>query len=493
MNRSEKWQEHLRSMIVGILLLILICLCVIYILSFSGVEEFEFSAQDMEAVSNESIRYQYLDYWKQDFVSPAFIGFSWKKSGENVGFHTLGGENPEVYQSILPFFEKLFGNEGTMKKLSQKEGESLFRSLLKSSYIYVSYACDLPTSVIRSFTEEADFSGESGEYIREILIVPEEYLWQTEIRTPTGETEETVLYSFYAIARDQAGNYYRYSTSYLPKNPTDIAFHTNFYLTYNEAEDALPYEFAYVLKQDDFLQKINFSEKVTDTTVIPLQNPSYSAPVVFAESRIANGTDMHPILESFYMNPEQTTSYTDENGVVFYFDEGQTVSVSPTGELQYSSHGTQGISLETLFGWHTGETEYGFFDYLGAALIASHQLREAHAHTNCTLYLAGIDYDGNALTIRFGYAAGGFPLFFNGEPTIMSFTFSGDMMQSAKYRFWTVHMTALVSEAPDFLWTLRTHLADTEEVRYYFYGYYFSKDRSRCGIDILAMPQSKKE
>ncbi|MBQ8497613.1 MAG: hypothetical protein IJ489_09195 [Clostridia bacterium] len=493
MNRSEKWREHLRSMIVGILLLVLICLCVIYILSFSGVEEFEFSAQDMEAVSNESIRYQYLDYWNRDFVSPAFIGFSWKKLGDNVGFYTLGGENEDVYQSVLPFFEKLFGKEGEMEKLSRNAGEKLFHSLMKGSYIYLSYACDLPTSVICSLTEEADFSGESGEYISEILIVPEEYLWQTEIQTLTGETEKTVLYSFYAVARDRAGNYYRYSTKFLPKTPTDIAFHTNFYLTYNEAEDCLPYEFAYVLKQDDFLQKTNFSEKVTDTTIIPLGNISHSAPVVFAESRIASGTDMNPILENFYMNPEQTTSYTDENGVIFYFDEGQTVSVAPGGTLHYSSHGPQGISLETVFGWHTGEKEYAFFDYLGAALIASHQLKDAHSKTNCKLYLAGIDYDGEALTIRFGYAAGGFPLYFNGEKTIMSFTFSGDMMQSAEYRFWTVHMTALVSEAPDFLLTLRAHLDVADEQKRYFYGYYFSKERSRVGIDVLSIPQTEKE
>ncbi len=494
MTKKEKWGEHLKSLAVGVLLLILICLCVIYILSFSGAKAFEFSAEDMEAVSNESIRYQYLDYWKNDFASPAFIGFSSKKDGDNVGFYTLGGANEKVYESVLPFLEKLFGEEGEMQTLSSEEGEILFHALLKGNYIYLSYACDLPTALLYSMTGKSEaFESEMGQYVSEILIVPEEYLWKAEIETPAGKLTETALYSFYAVARDQSGNYYQYTTTFLPKETSDIAFHTNFYLTYNEAEDSLPYEFACVIKKDGFMEDNGFSQKVSDTTVIPLQNASYSAPVVFAESRIASGADINPILESFFMNPEKTTSYTDENGVIFYFDEGQNVSVSPNGTLLYTSHGTDGISLETLFGRHTEEKVYGVFDYLGAALIASHQLQQVSSRTNCTLYLSGIDYDGENLTIRFGCAAAGFPLYFNGEKDLISFTFSEDILKSAQYRFWTVHTTALVSEAPDFLWNLRAHILEDPDPAKYFYGYYFSKQQSRSGVSILTQTQPKGE
>lgn len=489
MTRFEKIREHLKSIAVGFLLLVLICLCIVYILSFSGVEDFEFSADDMEAVSSESIRYQYLDYWNSSLTSPSFIGFSWKKQGDNIGFYTLGGENAKVYQSILPFFEKLFGSEGETKKLSSEEGEMLFHSLLKGNYIYLSYACDLPVSLIFSMTgETASFGGGSGEYISEILIVPEEYLWKAEIKGLSGEPFETVLYSFYAVARDKAGNYYRYSTEFLPKEPDDIAFHTNFYLTYNKAENRFPYEFAYLWEKDTFMQENGFSEKVADTTVIPLSGTSYPTPIVFAESRIASGSDVAPILESFFMNPEKATSYTDDNGTVFYFDEGKNISIAPNGVLRFSSHGAEGISLGTLFGWHTGEEVYDVFDHFGAALIASHKLKQAHSQTNCDLYISGVYYDGTDLKICFGYAVAGLPLYFNGEKDIMSFTFSADTLHSAEYRFWTVHTTAYTSEAHDFLWTLRSYILTEEEANRYFYGYYFSKNQSRTGAEILKTP-----
>ena len=58
MDRSEKIKEHLKSIACGILLLTMICLCVVYILSFSGAVEYDFSKNDMEALSSESIRYQ---------------------------------------------------------------------------------------------------------------------------------------------------------------------------------------------------------------------------------------------------------------------------------------------------------------------------------------------------------------------------------------------------------------------------------------------------
>lgn len=488
MTKKEKWREHLRSLAVGVLLLILICLSVIYILSFSGAEDHEFSAEDMEAVSSESTRYQYLDYWNSNYIAPSFIGFSSKKHGENIGFHTLGGANADVYESVSPFIEKLFGSEGESELLSPEKGSSLFHALLKGDYIYVSYICDLPSSLILSMTQDDVFNGDTGEYIRELLIVPSEYLWKKSVPTPNGETVLSDLYSFYALARDSQGNYYRYTTEYLPTDGESIAFHTNFYLTYNEAENRLPYEFAYLWQQDTFLRENGFSEKVSDTTVIPLSGAPYEAPIVFAESRIASGTDINPILESFFMNPEKITSYTDDLGTVFYFDEGRNISISTDGDLLFSAHGEEGIPLETLFGWKTGEETYDAFDHIGASIIAAERLREAHTPTNCKPYISGIHYDGEKLTVSFGYAAGGMPIYFNGNNDIISFSFSADTLQSAEYRFWTVHTTALTDKAPDLAWSLRSYLLTEEKQQYYFYGYYFSNQQSRTGADILKIP-----
>ena len=204
---------------------------------------------------------------------------------------------------------------------------------------------------------------------------------------------------------------------------------------------------------------------------------------------MAGDSDIHNILEAFFMNPEKVSSYTDEKGIHYYFDEGKTVSVEPDGILHYSSHETDGISLEMLFGWNSGEEEYDIFDYFGAAFIAAHTLRKAYSQTNCDLYISGIYYDGADLKICFGYAAAGFPLYFNGASDMMSFTFSADMLKSAEYHFWTVHTTAYVSDLPDLVWTLRSVLPEEEEQQRYFYGYHFSKNQTRTGAEILGIPQ----
>ncbi len=490
MLKFEKWREHLKSLLVGLLLLTLICLCVIYILSFSGAENFEFSKEDMEAVSNESIRYQYLDYWNTSLVSPAFIGFSAKPSGDNIGFYTLGGEHEEIYQSVYPFLEKLFGKEGAVSPLEESAGEKLFHSLLKGNYIYLSYACDLPTSLLLSMAGETPiFESDVSEYIREILIVPKEYLDKKEIYDPSGTLKETTIYSFYAVARDSEGNYYRYETSFVPTKPDDIAFHTNFYSTYTEIENHLTYEFAYLQKQDAFWERNRFSEKVTDTTILPLPETTYRSSLVFAESRMPGNTDIKRLMEAFYINPEKVSSYTDEHGILYYFDEGKSITVEPSGVLRYASPELDGISLSMLFDWNTGETEYDVFDYFGAAFVASRSLQKAYSQANCPLYISGIYYDGTNLTVCFGYAAAGLPLYFNGESDVLRFTFTGDMLKEAEYHFWTVSPTAYVAELQDVLWSLRSQILQTESRHRYVCGYYFSKAQIRVGAEILKIEE----
>lgn len=489
MSFSEKMREYIKNAIIGILLLILICLFVIYILAFSGVSAYEFSKDDMEAVSSESVQYQYLDYWDISFASPSFIGFSAKAYGDNIGFYTLGGENADIYAEILPFLDQLLSRNGIVERLEEKKGLEMFHSLLKGDYIYLSYACDLPTSFILAMAkDDAVFDGYMGQYVSEILIVPEHHLWVAEMETASGYPQHRDCYSFYAVARDREGNYYRYSPSLMPTKQKDLTFHTNFYQTYNTSEQAMSYEFACLWKTDGFFEQYGFSEKVSDTTVISFDHSAYTAPIVFAETRIPNGADMDAVLEAFFMNPEMVSSYIDENGTVFYFDEGRNLSVSSSGKLAYTAPDVGGISLETLFGWHTSGHEYSIFDYLGASLVAGNQMQNAYTKTNCHRYISDISYDGSTLTISFGYASAGLPLYFNGNASVMSFSFSGGRIREAEYHFWTIHQTANMAGAPDFLWALRSYLLKSEQICDYIYGYHFSKNQTRCGMEIIEKP-----
>ncbi|MBE6665212.1 MAG: hypothetical protein E7603_03185 [Ruminococcaceae bacterium] len=479
--KQEKIREFFKSMTLGVLLVALVCLCVIYIVSFSGAKAYAFTKQDMERISKGSLRTEYLSHWDVSFASPAFMGFSSKQNGENIGFYTLGGENAEVYETVFPFFEKLFGIEGYIEAMPSQDGETLFHALLKGDYIYLSYACDLPVSVIVSMTDEsAVYEGTSDVYIRELLIVPKDYLRKTALY---GEENRLAIYSFYALARDSRGNYYRCSTDFIPADDGDVSFHTNYYLTYTKAENRVPYEFAHVWKADGFFSENGFSEKVTDTSVIPLT--FMASPMIFSEPHTLEKKEMHTLLEIFSLNPEKASSYKHENGNVFYFDEGKHLCFQPDGIMIYNLYETEPLPLEEIFPWGLAKEDYGTADYLVASFLMLEALTGAHGETDCDFYLSGIYYDGEILRISFGSSACGLPVSFEGQTDMLTFEFSAGKLQSAKYCFRAVRKTEDTRPAQDFIWTLRTLILKNEECRRYFYGYYVSDKQSYFDVLVL--------
>ncbi|MBQ3490264.1 MAG: hypothetical protein IJA86_06720 [Clostridia bacterium] len=486
MIEREKIREIFKSIVLCILLVALVCLCVVYILSFSGAKTYEFTKNDMEKISEGSLRTEYLSHWDVSFASPAFVGFSSKNEGENIGFYTLGGENAEVYAEVFPLFEKLFGKDGYSEKLDAREGETLFRSLLAGDYIYLSYASDLPLSVIVSMTDrEAVYQGMSDEYISELLIVPKDYLGK--IVSDEDETRETDIYSFYALARDSHGNYYRYSTEFIPANGRDPAFHKNYYLTYIKAENRLPYEFACVWEADDFFTENGFSKKVKDTSVIPLTG--ISRPTVFSESYMMTETEMADLLEVFSLNPEKASSYAEENGNIFYFEKGKHLCFQPNGVMIYNLHNTEPLPLENIFPWSFAKEDYGTADYLVASFLMVKALSEANAETECDFYISGIYYDGETLKICFGYAVSGLPVYFEGQTDMIVFEFSSGVLQTAEYCFRIVQKTSETRAAQDFVWALRSLILKNEESRRYFYGYYVSEKQSYFDVLVLEEKQ----
>ncbi len=477
MIKREKIREWIKSITLGILLVALVCLCVVYILSFSGAHAYEFTKDDMEGISQESLRVKYLSYWKASFSAPAFIGFSSKNDGENIGFYTLGGENTEVYQSVFPFFEKLFGKEGYSERMESAEGEALFHALLNGDYIYLSYACDLPLSVIVSMTDEnAAYQGTSDVYISELLIAPKELL-----------THTSQGYSFYALARDSRGNYYRYSTDFSSFEEGDAAFHKNYYLTYTKAENRLPYEFACIWEEDGFLMENGFSRKIKDTSVIPLCALSY--PTVFSEAYVMKEKETNALLEAFSLNPEKASSYKEDSGNIFYFDKGKHLCFQPDGFMVYNLHHTEPLPLDHIFPWNFAKEDYGTADYLVASFLLLETLTEAHGETECDFYISGIRYDGEKLRVNFGYAVSGLPVYFEGQTDAFTLEFSSGVLQSAKYRLRTVKQMPDVGEAQDFLWSLRSLISKNEDCRQYFYGYYVSGKQSYFNVLVLEKTQ----
>ena len=492
MLKKQNLIELLKTVVVVILLVALVCLCVVYMLSYQNMGQYGFTKDTMQMLGGESVKYQYADYFDASYVSPKLIGFSAKKLGENIGFYTLGGANADVYESILPFYEKLFSDAGRIFKLSPEEGEALFSSLLTGDYIYVVYENDLPRDLIYALsTEDVTVSVGDGEYIREVLLVPDRHLYNGVSLTPSGTQVFTAIHTFYAVARDSEGNYYRYTTDFVPSKPTDVSFNTNYYLTYTTTESYFSYALAGQSALDDYFLRYGFREKVTDTTVILQDSGGAVSQKTVSASRFFPNTGMtNGLLGALLMNPEKVTSFTDGAGVRFYYDEGRNLSVSPSGHLAYTAYGAGGLPLSELFEYPTASEAYDLSDYIGASLMLSRSL-EAIAGTKdvYSLFLSGVYSDGKSVTVELGYAIDGMALYFDGFSDVLSLEFEDGTLKSVSYDLRTVPVLQDAQTNFDMLWDLRAVLIESNAKREYAYGYDFrADDTSSMATLIGRMP-----
>ena len=227
----------------------------------------------------------------------------------------------------------------------------LFEEGMTGDFIYLAYENDLPKDLIYSLSLENETAPSStDEYIREILIVPGAHLYDGISLVPSGVQIYTSVYAFYAVARDSLGNFYCYTTEYVPMEASDVSFNTNYYLAYTTIETHFYCDFAGTYESDLYFIRNGFAEKVTDTTVIVedvhdvLPGHTVSASPYYPESSVKNA-----LLAALHMNPEKVTSFTDGSGVRFYYDEGRNASISPNGHIEYTAYGEVGLSLAGLF------------------------------------------------------------------------------------------------------------------------------------------------
>ncbi len=482
-----EWIELFKTIAVLLLMVMLVCLCIIYMLSFQNTGGYTFTKDTMQALGGESVKYQYADHRKPMYVSPKLIGFSAKEKGDNIGFYTLGGENIEIYTSLFPFYEKLFA-EGQMEKLSVEEGEQFFSEGMKKDHIYVVYENDLPKSLIYAMMgKDTMLPSVSGEYIRELMILPDIHLYDGVSSVPSGMKVYTSIYSFYAVAKDSDGNYYRYTTDFRPNAASDVSFNTNYYLTYTMAEDYFSYSYAGELLQDDYFIRQNISEKVTALTVIPEAYMRKSKLSMTAAAPDSAKTSA--LLAALMMNPEQVTSFTDPDGIQFYYEEGRNVSISPAGHLEYTAYGEEGLPLAELFEYHASGEAYDLLDYLGASLLLARSLESTGGTENpCSLYLRGVYTDGNAVTISLGYTADGLPVYLDGDSEILSFEFDAGMLRRVSYDLKHLHKTSEKQINQDLLWMLRFSILKHEERYEYAYGYLLGEGEQRSAEYLAKKP-----
>lgn len=486
--RQENIIEHIKTAAVLLLMVMLVCLCVIYMLSYQGLGQYAFTKDTMQTLGGESVKYQYADYFESSFVSPKLIVFSAKAHGDNIAFYTLGGAHEEIYASLLPFYEKLFSKDGEMTKLSTEQGDALFENLRADDYIYIAYENDLPRDLIYAMSmENAVAASGSQEYIREIMIVPGEHLYDGVSLVPAGMQVYTSVYAFYAVARDSLGNYYCYTTDFVPSTPSDISFNTNYYLTYTTTESYFSCELAGLYALDPYFSREGFEEKVTDTTVI-LDDVHGVFPqnTISISSHYPEVNVMNALLGALLMNPEKVTSFTDGMGVRFFYDEGRNASISPSGHLEYTAYGEEGLPLSDLFEYPAANEIYDLCDYVGASLLLARSLEAAAgAEDVCELFLSGVYSDGNTIAVTLGYAVDGLPIYFGGRSDVLVFEFENGMLKKVSYDLRCIAISKGAQVSADMAWALRSAIAESDVKREYAYGYLFRLDEESVTAELV--------
>lgn len=481
MSKKERILETLKDLLVFVLLVSLVCLCTIHMLSYQGQESPDFTKEQMAAISGDTAKHQYIGYFNESYCLPTFIGISYHERGR-FGFCTEKGL-VTANESLILFYEKLFGENGEVEILSAEEGKILFEeALFGDNYIYASYACDLPKTVIGSMVN-MDTDGMTGEYIREIFIIPDEYIGTGDIRGPMNLLSSgSAIYTFAAIARDSAGNYYRYTTDYVPKLPTDISFNQNFCFAYSTLEGAATYDFAALLETDTYLENMEFSEKVTDTTIVFRNGDALPLSILDVSVEAVDEDLASAYLQALLINPEKASQYTDENGTRFYFDGGRNVIITSDGTLTYSAP-EGGISMEDMFGAHMRDGDVSVYEYIGAALALAKELEAVKNMSDSAPYslaFSDIGYDGEVLSVSIGYRAGGLPVYINGTDDILTVAFSRGSICGVTYHLRAIRGAQGEAKVPQMLWTLRSAIADTDHM----YGYHYAYVITDNAIDV---------
>ncbi len=489
MRKRIAFIELFKTIAVVFLMVTLVCLCVIYMLSYQRTETAVFTKDKMQELSGQSVQYQYADYLEASYVSPKWIGVSAKNFGENLGFFTLGGENEAIVNSVLPFYEKLFSSQGKVEKLTSEVGEPLFESLLADNYIYIAYETDLPKSIIYTlFSENSMLPAISDEYIREIVIAPGRYLYDGISTVPFGTKVYTSVYTFYAMARDSEGNYYRYTTEFSPSKTDDVCFNTNYYLSYTVSDTNFTYEFAGLYEADIGFCAQGFEERTYFTMpVISDSGEAFSGDTVSISTYTPPVQGMEELLLAFLINPERATSYTDAQGTKFYHDEGKNLSVSADGKLEYTSYTGQGLALSSLFEYRSDDESYDVRDYVGASLMLVRALEQSLGEDQeRSLFLSGIYSDGTELSVSFGLAYGGVPIYRNGNAELMRFVFEGGLLKSASCELILLKVSKQLRETVDCIWQLRLALSSNTEKREYGYAYLFDDETESGKITVYS-------
>lgn len=405
------------TFLIFCLLVSLVCLTFVYMFSFKTNNELKFNADDMIALEQNFAAAGYIDSVGKENIMPSFVGVSLADGASRAGAYK-GDAAESMYKDCFTV-AKEFLAYGTMQTISEENARNLVRMAKNNGFLYIKYSAAYPKSIIVSLTDKNMFlQSISDEFIKEIFVFYNDYI------------EEVCT-----LALSQGEEHYLYTGPFGYREN----FNKNIASEYNNIEGTFDFTFASEETDEIFVSKEKFESFILADTIIPKGNVTLPK-VGFGKlgTKFSDARVYDKVLSVFTLNPEKVSVFTENDGTVIYYEEGQSVRISAGGEIKYSAMGN-GIDIGSVIGYYVENYEYSLQDKIGATLLMAQGITKlAGISEKASVKLSGIAYDeqGN-LTITYFFAYDGVDIS-HGERAF-SFTISGNRIKEASCALFDIY------------------------------------------------------
>ncbi|MCQ2771040.1 MAG: hypothetical protein MJ236_04495 [Clostridia bacterium] len=369
--------ELIKTIIVGILMISMVCLTLLYLNLFVSNQNYEFTRDMDAAVRNESYKAAYVSLLNEKLSMPYCIGYKLNGSSGIV----LGDGIENAYNLVKDYFAWFCESRVTI----EYDSEASFSDFLNGEYFYIKFRSNIPKSLLY-YTQSPD---------KILDKIGDDFIYEAAIVLDTIP---------YMIARSFNGKVAVYRTTEIATiNKNDIRRLSNY------AYEGL--NFAYEAAYDDVFESSGLRDKIYDYSLVP--NKDILLTGAIAEHKYINlKSDLSNILGVFDMNPDKVTSHEDEDEITF-FDEGHNLIVGKSGNITYSALSkSYGIDIGKFIGYEFADNEYSYLDYLGTALVMSNKL-ELTKNNIISLSIGDINTTNEVTTISLYYTFNGITVLTN--------------------------------------------------------------------------------
>lgn len=392
--------EYAKTVLLCLLAVIMVCLSSAYIFGFGNAGSSEFTENDLYRLRLKQSKSPYTDRFSSEYIDPYFVGI---RCGEKK--RGLFSRTEDLYAELSEYLPGLIGAEGNMIRLSEESGRKIMKEIILGDYIYIKYRSELPRSIIYYMTfPDRMAENVSDEYIRELLIYPTGSA--IPLYDEDGKTVE--IYSYAALAKNDAGEYFIYTCETVPASFDDLYINKKRLSSYNII-GGVRFDFAYELDDTAPLYEMAL---IADSAQI--EKASFD---VIPSDDVLDAT----LVGSFSLNYEKAALFVDYDGGKTYFEEGQNIRIGVDGRVTYTVTGdVGGVKMSDLgCGLESG---FSVYDYVGCSLLllARTNIATGDAHHVIT----GVFNSGDNVVVTFGISLGGIPVSMYGTTDLIRFEFS---------------------------------------------------------------------